>query len=138
MSVPGTSIVNENVWDNRYQYISELMRMGAHISVEGRLAIIEGGTPLTAAPVRATDLRAGAAMIVAALQVKGTTEISSIQYIERGVHWARTSRRYIIRAIRKKSSERNYEGLAICRPFISFGAIFSLGFGVDSPTNLSL
>ena len=84
MGVPGTSIVNENVWDNRYQYISQLIRMGAHISVEGRLAIIEGGTPLTAAPVKATDLRAGAAMIVAALQVKGTTEISSIQYIERG------------------------------------------------------
>ena len=84
MGVPGTSIVNENVWDNRYQYISELVRMGAHISVEGRLAIIEGGTPLTAAPVKATDLRAGAAMIIAALQVSGTTEISSIQYIERG------------------------------------------------------
>ena len=84
MSVPGTSIVNENVWDNRYQYISELIRMGAHISVEGRLAIIEGGTPLTAAPVKATDLRAGAAMIIAALEVRGTTEISSIQYIERG------------------------------------------------------
>ena len=84
MGVPGTSIVNENVWDNRYQYISQLVRMGAHISVEGRLAIIDGGTPLTAAPVKATDLRAGAAMIVAALQVKGTTEISSIQYIERG------------------------------------------------------
>jgi UDP-N-acetylglucosamine 1-carboxyvinyltransferase len=84
MGVPGTSIVNENVWDNRYQYISELIRMGAHISVEGRLAIIEGGTPLTAAPVKATDLRAGAAMIIAALQVSGTTEISSIQYIERG------------------------------------------------------
>ncbi|SCY56705.1 UDP-N-acetylglucosamine 1-carboxyvinyltransferase [Ruminococcus sp. YE282] len=84
MSVPGTSIVNENVWDNRYQYISELVRMGAHISVEGRLAIIEGGTPLTAAPVKATDLRAGAAMIIAALEINGTTEISSIQYIERG------------------------------------------------------
>lgn len=84
MGIPGTSIVNENVWDNRYQYISELVRMGAHISVEGRLAIIEGGTPLTAAPVKATDLRAGAAMIIAALQVPGTTEISSIQYIERG------------------------------------------------------
>ena len=84
MGVPGTSIVNENVWDNRYQYISQLIRMGAHISVEGRLAIIEGGSPLTAAPVKATDLRAGAAMIIAALQVKGTTEISSIQYIERG------------------------------------------------------
>ena len=84
MSIPGTSIVNENVWDNRYQYVSELIRMGAHISVEGRLAIIEGGTPLTAAPVKATDLRAGAAMIIAALEIKGTTEISSIQYIERG------------------------------------------------------
>ena len=84
MSIPGTSIVNENVWDNRYQYISELIRMGAHISVEGRLAIIEGGTPLTAAPVKATDLRAGAAMIIAALQINGITEISSIQYIERG------------------------------------------------------
>ena len=84
MSVPGTSIINENVWDNRYQYVSELIRMGAQISVEGRLAIIEGGAPLTAAPVKATDLRAGAAMIIAALEVKGTTEISSIQYIERG------------------------------------------------------
>ena len=84
MGVPGTSIVNENVWDNRFQYISELVRMGAHIAVEGRLAIIEGGTPLTAAPVMATDLRAGAAMIIAALQVSGTTEISSIQFIERG------------------------------------------------------
>ena len=84
MSVPGTSIINENVWDNRYQYVSELIRMGAQISVEGRLAIIEGGAPLTAAPVKATDLRAGAAMIIAALEIKGTTEISSIQYIERG------------------------------------------------------
>lgn len=84
MGVEGTSIINENVWDNRYQYVRELIRMGAQISVEGRLAIIEGGVPLTAAPVKATDLRAGAAMIIAALQVSGTTEISSIQYIERG------------------------------------------------------
>lgn len=84
MGVPGTSIVNENVWDNRFQYVSELIRMGARISVEGRLAIIEGGAQLTAAPVKATDLRAGAAMIIAALQVSGTTEISSIQFIERG------------------------------------------------------
>ena len=84
VSVPGTSIINENVWDNRYQYVSELVRMGAHISVEGRLAIIEGGSPLTAAPVKATDLRAGAAMIIAALEINGVTEISSIQYIERG------------------------------------------------------
>lgn len=83
-TVSGTSIVNENVWDNRYQYINELLRMGAQISVESRLAIIEGGKELTAAPVKATDLRAGAAMIIAALCAKGTTEISSIQYIERG------------------------------------------------------
>ncbi len=83
-TVSGTSIVNENVWDNRYQYINELLRMGAQISVESRLAIIEGGKELTAAPVKATDLRAGVAMIIAALCAKGTTEISSIQYIERG------------------------------------------------------
>ena len=61
-----------------------LIRMGAQISVEGRLAIIEGGVPLTAAPVKATDLRAGAAMIIAALEINGTTEISNIQFIERG------------------------------------------------------
>lgn len=83
-TVPGTSIINENVWDNRYQYINELLRMGAQISVESRLAIIEGGKELTAAPVKATDLRAGVAMIIAALCANGTTEISSIQYIERG------------------------------------------------------
>ena len=82
-TVKGTSIVNESVWDNRYQYVSELVRMGAKISVEGRLAIIEGGT-LTGAPVKATDLRAGAAMVIAALVAEGTTNISNIKYIERG------------------------------------------------------
>lgn len=83
-SINGTSIINESVWDNRYQYIAELLRMGAKISVEGRLAIIEGGAPLIAAPVKATDLRAGAAMIIAALVAEGTTYISGISYIERG------------------------------------------------------
>ena len=82
-TVKGTSIVNESVWDNRYQYVNELVRMGANISVEGRMAIIEGGR-LTAAPVKATDLRAGAAMIIAALVADGTTTISGINYIERG------------------------------------------------------
>ena len=82
-TVKGTSIVNESVWDNRYQYVSELVRMGANISVEGRLAIIEGGH-LTAAPVKATDLRAGAAMLIAGLVADGTTDISNISYIERG------------------------------------------------------
>lgn len=83
-TVDGTSIVNENVWETRYQYVSELTLMGAHISVEGRLAIIEGGSKLTAAPVTATDLRAGAALVIAGLCADGTTEISSVHYLERG------------------------------------------------------
>ncbi len=83
-TVEGTSIVTENVWDNRYQYIRELLLMGAHISVEGRVAIIDGQMPMHGAPVKATDLRAGAALIIAGLVASGVTEISSINYIERG------------------------------------------------------
>lgn len=80
----GTSIVNESVWDNRFRYIEELKRMGAQISVDGRLAVIEGVDHLSAAPVKATDLRAGAAMIIAALCAQGTSEVEDIQHIERG------------------------------------------------------
>ena len=80
----GTSIVNEAVWDNRFRYVEELCRMGAVINVENSLAIIEGVPQLTGAPVKATDLRAGAAMIVAALGAKGTTQIEDIYHIERG------------------------------------------------------
>ncbi len=80
----GTSIVNEAVWDNRFRYVEELRRMGAAISVDGKLAVIEGVDQLEGAPVKATDLRAGAAMVVAALGAKGTTEIEDIQHIERG------------------------------------------------------
>ncbi|MBE6737765.1 MAG: UDP-N-acetylglucosamine 1-carboxyvinyltransferase [Ruminococcaceae bacterium] len=83
-TVNGTSIVTENVWDNRYQYIRELLLMGANISVEGRVAIVDGDSQLHGAPVKATDLRAGAALIIAGLVASGTTEISSIHYIERG------------------------------------------------------
>lgn len=80
----GISIVNENVWENRFQYVPELARLGAKISVEGKSAFIEGVDHLEAAPVKATDLRAGAAMLIAALSTKGTTEIENICYIERG------------------------------------------------------
>ncbi len=80
----GTSIVNEAVWDNRFKYVEELRRMGAQISVDGKLAVIEGVEQLEGAPVKATDLRAGAAMIVAALGAKGTTQIEDIRHIERG------------------------------------------------------
>ena len=80
----GTSIINESVWDNRFRYVEELKRMGAQISVDGRLAVIEGVDHLSAAPVKATDLRAGAAMIIAALCAQGTSEVEDIQHIERG------------------------------------------------------
>ena len=83
-TVDGTSTIKESVWENRYQYVGELVRMGANITVEGRMAIIEGGEILNSAPVKATDLRAGAALIIAALCADGDTEISNIEYIERG------------------------------------------------------
>jgi UDP-N-acetylglucosamine 1-carboxyvinyltransferase len=80
----GTSIVTEGVWDNRYRYVGELMRMGAQIHVEGRTAIVEGVSHLKPATVQAFDLRAGAAMVVATLAAPGTSEITGVQYIERG------------------------------------------------------
>lgn len=80
----GTSIVHEDVWENRFQYVDELKKMGAKISVEDRMAIIDGVRCLQSADVKATDLRAGAAMIIAALCADGRTTISSIKYIERG------------------------------------------------------
>lgn len=80
----GTSIINENVWDNRFRYVEELRRLGGQISVDGKIAVIEGVNELVGAPVKATDLRAGAAMIIAGLAARGVTEIEDIQYIERG------------------------------------------------------
>ena len=79
----GESTITEDVWDNRFQYISELQRLGANIRVEGRSAIINGGC-LYGAPVRATDLRAGAAMIIAGLAAEGRTIINDPHYIDRG------------------------------------------------------
>ena len=80
----GTSVVTEGVWDNRYRYADELRRLGAQIQVDGKIAVIEGVEKLTAAPMKACDLRAGAAMVIAGLAAHGTTEIDSIQHIERG------------------------------------------------------
>ena len=80
----GTSIINENVWDNRFRYVEELRRLGAQISVDGKIAVIEGVKELVGAPVKAMDLRAGAAMVVAGLAARGVTEIENIEYIERG------------------------------------------------------
>ena len=80
----GTSMVTEGVWDNRYRYVGELTRMGAQIRVDGRTAVVEGVEQLHAANVQAFDLRAGAAMVIAALAADGTSEITNVQYIERG------------------------------------------------------
>ena len=80
----GTSVLTEGVWDNRYRYVDEFRRMGAHIQVDGKVAVIEGVDHLTGAPVHACDLRAGAAMIIAGLAAQGVTEIDGIHHIERG------------------------------------------------------
>ncbi|MEG1016693.1 MAG: UDP-N-acetylglucosamine 1-carboxyvinyltransferase [Oscillospiraceae bacterium] len=80
----GTSIITEGVWDNRFKYVDELRRMGANIQVDGKVAVIEGVECLTAAPVKATDLRAGAAMIIAGLAAEGETHIEDIYHVERG------------------------------------------------------
>ncbi len=80
----GVSTITEGVWDSRFQYVDELKRMGARIKVEGRIAVIDGGSQLSGAPVKATDLRAGAAMVLAGLISKGRTEILNIKYIDRG------------------------------------------------------
>lgn len=82
--VPGTSIITENVFENRFRHVDELKRMGARIKLEGRTAVVEGGNRLTGAPVKVTDLRAGAALIVAGLIAKGETVLSGVEHIYRG------------------------------------------------------
>ena len=80
----GTSIITEGIWENRFRYADELAHMGANIQVDGQVAVIEGVDSLQAAPLRASDLRAGAALVVAALGAKGTSEVDETSHIERG------------------------------------------------------
>ncbi len=80
----GTSIVSEGIWENRFRYVDELLKMGADITVDGRTATIQGVERLSGAPVRAVDLRAGAAMLIAGLAAEGRTEVTGIGSIERG------------------------------------------------------
>ncbi|HAT4093866.1 TPA: UDP-N-acetylglucosamine 1-carboxyvinyltransferase [Clostridium perfringens] len=80
----GRSIIVETIWENRHKHVDELKKMGATIKVEGRSAIIDGVDRLTGAVVKATDLRAGAAMVIAGLISDGVTEITSIEHIDRG------------------------------------------------------
>ena len=80
----GTSIVTDGVWDNRFRYVDQLIRMGATIQIEGKAAIITGVPKIHAAPIRADDLRAGAAMLIAGICADGKTVIEDIYHIERG------------------------------------------------------
>ncbi len=80
----GTSLVTESVWSSRYRYVDELKRMGAKIQVDDKTAIVEGVDHLTGAPLQASDLRAGAALVIAALAAHGVSEITQIYYVERG------------------------------------------------------
>jgi UDP-N-acetylglucosamine 1-carboxyvinyltransferase len=80
----GTSIVTENVFESRFMFVPELNRMGADIRTEGHHAVIRGVERLSAAPVRALDIRAGAAMVIAALGAEGTTEIGDLFHVDRG------------------------------------------------------
>lgn len=80
----GTSVIVENIFENRFKHVSELSRMGAKIKIEGRVAIVDGTDKLYGTRVKSTDLRGGGALVVAGLAAKGTTEISSVCHIDRG------------------------------------------------------
>lgn len=82
----GTSVITETIFENRFMHVDELKRMNANIKIEGRSAIIEGVKGLTGAPVNATDLRAGAALVLAGLAADGVTEIGNIHHIDRGYY----------------------------------------------------
>ena len=80
----GESVITEGVWDNRFRYVEELKKLGAEISVEGKRALVTGKAALSPATVNATDLRAGAAMVIAGLMIEGKTTVQNIEYIDRG------------------------------------------------------
>ncbi|WHH57588.1 UDP-N-acetylglucosamine 1-carboxyvinyltransferase [Petroclostridium sp. X23] len=84
--IDGTSIITETIFENRFMHASELKRMGANIKIDGRTAVIEGIKKLTGAQVKATDLRAGAALVLAGLAADGETEIGEVEHIDRGYH----------------------------------------------------
>ena len=81
---PGVSIITERIFESRFMHVSELARLGAEIAIEGPSAIVKGGRPLSGAPVMASDLRASAALVIAGLAARGTTEVSRVYHIDRG------------------------------------------------------
>lgn len=83
-TVPGISVIIETIFENRFTHVAELRRMGADVTIEGNVAIVKGGKPLSSAPVMMSDLRAGAALVIAALAARGETEIRRIYHCDRG------------------------------------------------------
>jgi UDP-N-acetylglucosamine 1-carboxyvinyltransferase len=80
----GTSMFVENIFENRYKHVGELLRLGANIKVEGRVAVVEGVERLSGAAVEATDLRGGAALVVAGLAARGETQVTGLRHLDRG------------------------------------------------------
>ena len=81
---PGISIITERIFESRFMHVSELGRLGADIEIEGPSAIVKGGKPLSGAPVMASDLRASAALVLAGLAAKGTTQVNRVYHLDRG------------------------------------------------------
>ncbi|GGA45690.1 UDP-N-acetylglucosamine 1-carboxyvinyltransferase 1 [Kroppenstedtia guangzhouensis] len=84
LTAEGNSMLTETVFENRFMHVEEMKRMGARMKIDGRSVLIEGGLPLSGAQVKATDLRAGAALVLAGLVAKGTTEVTELHHIDRG------------------------------------------------------
>ncbi len=80
----GASMITENIFDGRFMFVQELVRLGAEIRTDGKFAMVRGRERLSAAPVRATDIRAGAGLVIAALCADGVTEVSHVHHIDRG------------------------------------------------------
>ena len=109
----GTSVISEGVTENRFRYTEELARMGAMVKVDGKTAVFEGVENLTGATVRATDLRAGVAMVIAGLVAKGTTEVEDIIYIERGYEFLEKKLSSLGADIKRVSLLKNGEETAL-------------------------
>lgn len=105
----GTSLVTESIFENRFKYVDELMRMGAHIKVEGNTAVIYGTEKLTGARVSAPDLRAGAALVIAGLAAEGITIVDDIVYIQRGYENFEEKLRMLGAEIERVSSEKEIQ-----------------------------
>ncbi len=110
----GLSVITENVFDGRYNHVDELKRMGAHIKVEGRTALVEGGNQLSGAPIEATDLRSGAALIIAALMADGDSQVRAVEHIDRG--YENFEQKLIhLGALIQRINEKDYDQLS-CNP----------------------